>query len=372
MGIENGSVKYKGSTDNGITSLDYDGPWDRSIVVNTYNVKCPQDNFKKQSFLQYSYSTYRTTNDDNTKSDSSTTSTSSDTSSTSSSSNSGSSSSSGTSSSSGSSSNSSSDSSSTGSTSTGSGSSSTSTGTGGSTTAGAKTGGSSTTANKGAEDGKAQGTPGGGGDRDHGSDDQKITIQKVENTKQAIEKLDGILNMDKEDLRRQIRLVSDSSTLVSKLSVQMSPVVTSDLSPDFQLKFLDSLDMHLIGSIGEMNKLVAEAKEKVKQRMMVKKKLIKKKLKLLRFVPYEEKYKIDLDLVYTVKTFKNAVEGPANWAFTKQNLKGHVNAIGQTSNVRIVGGHDTPDATHLILNYKRYYDGKLILKNKRNNNGLFK
>ncbi len=134
-------------------------------------------------------------------------------------------------------------------------------------------------------------------------DTQAAQASKVETTEDAIKKLEAIFAEDKASLRKQIRIVSDAATLNAKLAEQYQPLITTDIGPDFQLKYLDSVEMHLLGTLNEMQKLLAEAREKLRRKIKKKKDLMIQKMKLMRFDPYVETYYLDLADVYEVQLF---------------------------------------------------------------------
>ena len=52
VGISSGVEEFKGSTQNGIVTLDYDKEWDSSLVINKHIIVCPIDNFPHGSFIE--------------------------------------------------------------------------------------------------------------------------------------------------------------------------------------------------------------------------------------------------------------------------------------------------------------------------------
>lgn len=53
-----------------------------------------------------------------------------------------------------------------------------------------------------------------------------------------------------------------------KITLQYNPLLTSDIGPDYQLNFLNNVEMHIVGSLNEMTKLLAEAKEKLRKKLV--------------------------------------------------------------------------------------------------------
>lgn len=63
-----------------------------------------------------------------------------------------------------------------------------------------------------------------------------------------------------------------------------------------------------MGTLSEMAKLIAEAREKLRRKQKKKKELMLQKMKLMRFDPYNENYEIDITDVYEVRSLLKKIK----------------------------------------------------------------
>ena len=182
---------------------------------------------------------------------------------------------------------------------------------------------------------------------------------KLDSTEAAIEKLITLFDLDKNDIAKQVRLVKDTSELIIKLQIEYGPLINSNLAPEAQYEYLNSLELHLKGTYNEMQKALAKAAMKLKKKEDRLAKLKLEKMKYQTYEPYIEKYELPLADVYEVHDFMQATVGPSTWTFSKSDLNGHSNAIGQTSDIQINGDTKERYGSILKLKMKNYYDGKL-------------
>ena len=182
---------------------------------------------------------------------------------------------------------------------------------------------------------------------------------KLDSTEEAIEKLVALFDIDKDDITKQVRLAKDTAELIDKVRTEYGPLLNSNLSPEYQTKYLDSLAIHLKGSHIEMNKALVKASLKLKKRQDQLLKLRIEKMKYQKYEPYIENYDFKLEDVYEVHDMAQASSGPSKWSFNKDALNGHATAIGQTSDIQINGDHKERFASVLKLKPKTFFDGRL-------------
>ena len=182
---------------------------------------------------------------------------------------------------------------------------------------------------------------------------------KLDSTEEAIEKLVALFDIDKGDITKQVRLVKDTAELIDKVRTEYGPLLNSNLSPEYQTKYLDSLGIHLKGSHIEMNKALVKASLKLKKRQDQRLKLRMEKMKYQKYEPYIENYDLKLEDVYEVHDMAQASSGPSKWSFSKDDLNGHATAIGQTSDIQINGDPKERFASVLKLKMKNFFDGRI-------------
>lgn len=187
------------------------------------------------------------------------------------------------------------------------------------------------------------------------------TGSKLDSTEDAVEKLISLFDLDKDDLTKQVRLIKDTTELLNGLQKEYGPLVNSNLSPDSQSQYTDSLAQHLKGTNIEMGKILSEASSKLKHKQDFKTKLRLEKLKYLKYEPYIEKYDLKLEDIYEIHDFVQASNKPSKWSFSKSALNGHATAIAQTSDIQINGDLKERFASLLKLKYKDFFDGRLTV-----------
>lgn len=184
---------------------------------------------------------------------------------------------------------------------------------------------------------------------------------QIDSTEQAIEKLVGLYDLDRDDLAKQVRLVKDSHALLEKFESEYGPMVNSDYSPDYQSKYIETLLLHLKGSGIEVDKTIALAAAKLKRTEKKLRKLKLEKLKYQKYEPYTEKYDLELADMYDTHDLAQSSNKPSKWYFSKASLNGHATAIAQTSNIQISGDIKERPASLLRLKSKNYYDGRIAV-----------
>ena len=187
---------------------------------------------------------------------------------------------------------------------------------------------------------------------------QTLMSPKVTNSEEAIDKIIRLHEVEKDHLRKAIKLVSDGTELVKQLDKMMSPIVTTDLKGDFLKKKIEMSESHIKITSTIMNELINKATSKLKKTRREYQLMKIEKLKLLKYEPYQEKYEFELRDVYDIFDHPGARDGPSTWSFTTSNLQGHIKAISQTSNIFCLSNNGCT-ATILTLKYKEFFDATM-------------
>ena len=193
--------------------------------------------------------------------------------------------------------------------------------------------------------------------RTESEEDTPLVINtKVSNTDKALETIARIYGIQEDSLKKNLKLAKDSEILVKQLQALLEPLLNKNLNNDFLANKLDVLESHYIGSLRLLDYLTELTQIKLKWLEKENLKLRIDNLKALKYESYHEEYSNQFADTYEVFDHPSALESPSKWAFSKNNLLGHENAISQTSNINCMTATGCT-ATLLVLRYKEYYDG---------------
>ena len=142
--------------------------------------------------------------------------------------------------------------------------------------------------------------------------------------------------MEANTLNKFTKLAKDTENLIKELNKLISPIDgQTDLTGKKLLYYLSILDTHEKGSNSVLQKLIKDAS--IRLRLTYRKLQLKKleKLKILKYDPFAEKYEFMISDLYEVYQSPEAPGNPSNWVYTKTNLNGKVQAITQTSGIKL-------------------------------------
>jgi len=195
-------------------------------------------------------------------------------------------------------------------------------------------------------------------------DDEPSGSKAMANSVTAIRSIKAGLKKKLAHTDGYLKYIEDSNKLISENAKKMESVYLSDLNPDKQAGIVETLEKGLndIKDQTSQNMDLAIAKLRKAQEDLVDK--IEEYLKLKRYDPFKETYKLNFEAIYDFEDSQQTVP-KSDWEYTIDNTFPHMKAIHQPKVSSCRDSVEEPEtectATILSIKFKTFYDFRLTV-----------